>query len=311
MKLFRAEGVLDPEHLQQVVLAIAGAGSVGGDILANFPYQIGKYILADPDPLGPENIERHILGRTWVGKPKVAGLRRYLMNKGVRANTIVTWQGKAEEILDANPDITHLVIAIDDPVSRRDLHNWVAHHPQVSSLTIGVYPKGTGGHVIIIPAGSEPCGYCGELMMGFDDAFLAYQERNKVHDYGLTLNQVMNPEAPKAVPALHQAVEAISNMAAGVLIDMINGVDIEPQVMIRGNQWESVLRLPRGEKTNAVGRWILAQTEMGLVPQVRMELDKDDPHYMFLQIHQTVLSLALKRQKDCSYHAASSNLNDI
>ena len=54
---------------------LAGCGSVGGyAALAFARVGVGKLTLVDPDRMKPENIFRHVLGRSAVGKPKVNGL---------------------------------------------------------------------------------------------------------------------------------------------------------------------------------------------------------------------------------------------
>lgn len=296
MKLHRADGLLTDDLLQSVNLAIIGCGSVGSDIVANLPYNFGKVILVDPDTLGPENIERHVLGLNSVGKPKVIGLRDFLADKGVDPNSIIAIQDQAQNVL-ADLDITHVILAVDDPYARRLLHQIVTDR-KLNCLTIGIYPKGTAGHVIVVPGGSHPCGMCGEMLLGFDESAYA----PNVHDYGLGTAGDLAPKANVAIPALHAAVEAIANMAARVMLDMIRGEVIPPQIMIHANSaWEPVLALDQNRpEVEKLVNWLAVQRKLGLIGTMRLQAS--EPGTLVLQIRNTTISLSLERHNLCPFH---------
>src|SRR5882762_8442647 len=69
----------EAERLSQKHLAIIGCGS-GGSALAAIAARagIGIFTLVDPDVLALENVGRHMLSRSDVGKPKVLGVKHMI-----------------------------------------------------------------------------------------------------------------------------------------------------------------------------------------------------------------------------------------
>ncbi len=303
MKLHRVDGILPLDIVQGRKIIFLGAGSLGSLTLANLVYPWRQIVLIDGERLEMDNIERHLLGRSSVGLPKVEGLQKWLVDKDVNPDSIVAHQATAEEVLDEHTDADLLISAIDVPASRLFVNAWCKRH-NIPALYGGVYPKGVGGQVFVIPNADQVCCQCADLMMGTE----LRQERRQT-DYGLGIEQFFDG-APKAVPALHSAVGAIATQMALLAMDLLVGEEtVPPQVLIQTLTWEPVLILQPGETAGVVADFVLAQPDLNLLPSIRLR--KSDETGMQLQMKRGIVSLVLKRHENCPNHSVTVDLNNI
>src|SRR2546426_9770975 len=94
----------EAERLSHKHLAIVGCGS-GGSALAAMAARsgIGRFTLVDPDLLALENVGRHMLSRSHVGRPKVKGIKQLI--KEVNPKAQVEAVGRKFERLTRKPDL--------------------------------------------------------------------------------------------------------------------------------------------------------------------------------------------------------------
>jgi len=78
----RLKGILNPEAFRDLTLACFGLGSGGASVVLQLVGVGAKNcILVGPEKLEEENIIRHPLGYSYLGLPKVVGLRRAVLDR--------------------------------------------------------------------------------------------------------------------------------------------------------------------------------------------------------------------------------------
>lgn len=246
MKQYRAQGLLPSDAYDKVIIGL-GLGSAGAAFFTQIPYQFGKVVLADPGVLEIENIERHPLGKSYLGKNKAIAVGDFLVKeKGVPASTIVALPQKAEEVLPhfTGKKVDLVICGIDYKPACRYVNEWCSEN-NVPAVYIGVYPLGVGGEVIAIPTPREVCYLCAEEQRAAMVLAPSY-----AGNYGV------NPELlagsgtaddPKAVPALVNSVTAIVSemvpLAWRMLFPDKNNL-VVPQIRFRALEgWVEVARI--------------------------------------------------------------------
>src|SRR5687767_7652898 len=124
MELYRANGVLDIEKVKSTKIMVVGLGSLGSLAISNLIYPWKQVVLVEPEDLSIENIERHLLGKSKVGKSKAEGVKEYLIDKGMDSDTIVVHTCFVEDVLPLHTDTDIVVVAIDRPKSKLRINSW-------------------------------------------------------------------------------------------------------------------------------------------------------------------------------------------
>jgi tRNA A37 threonylcarbamoyladenosine dehydratase len=165
VKLHRAEGLLDVNAIAQRVLVVIGLGSLGSQVLSYLAYPWEQIWLVDPQALSIENIERHVLGISAVGQPKTAGMRDWLIDRGVNPARIKTMATGFAEALVEVPSEALVVASIDDHHARVALSGACGTW-DVPLVAGGIYPKGAGADIAVLPHPDVICYGCtGPLTM--------------------------------------------------------------------------------------------------------------------------------------------------
>lgn len=146
----------EAERLAEKHIAIVGCGS-GGSALAAMAVRagIGKFTLVDPDFLALENIGRHILSREDVGKPKVEGIKRTIIDVNPRAEVHVV-RGKFED-LEVKPD---LIVAATDSFACESAINDYSLRESVPVVYGGCWGEASAGEILYVVPGKTPCYEC-------------------------------------------------------------------------------------------------------------------------------------------------------
>src|SRR5258707_1382339 len=115
-------------------IAFVGTGSVGSTI-ADMATRtgVGKLTLIDPEVLAPENLCRHVLTSTSLGKPKVAALAEHLRAVNPEIDVVPihgTFQG-------AFPEKPDLIVSAADSFSCESHVNTYALDEGVKTVFVG------------------------------------------------------------------------------------------------------------------------------------------------------------------------------
>jgi molybdopterin/thiamine biosynthesis adenylyltransferase len=142
---------LFPKHV-----AFVGCGS-GGSAIALMAARagIGRFTLVDPDTLSLENLGRHMLSRSDLGMPKVAGLRSKILefNPRVQVNAI---HGKFQD-LEEKPD---LIVAGTDSFTCEAEVNSYALRADIPTIFCGCWGEASVGEILYVVPGKTPCYQC-------------------------------------------------------------------------------------------------------------------------------------------------------
>ncbi len=308
--LYRAQGVLDRTVVSMKKIACFGFGSLGsllgGDLLA---YDWGAILLADPQNLERENIERHLLGASEIGKPKVEGGKRWLVSHGVPADHILTHVGNAQDVLKWCEEADLIIVTIDSRRACRDINAWCVDHNK-PAIYGGVYPMGTGGQVIVVPNPKEACFACAEHMMGSDQ----FQDL-QAHDYGIDIARLADElgGAQNAIPALRWSISAIASDMADIALSILTGKGGEeaPHVLIHAHNWESILNLrAKSAGLTSVANFIAQMPKLKLLPNMKLRWLPGDGVYELLA-RRGVFSLKLERWSECPLHSSQMSASQI
>jgi hypothetical protein len=146
----------EAERLFRKHLAIIGCGS-GGSALADMSARsgVGKFTLIDPDVLALENVGRHVLSRSDVGKPKVLGVKRVIeeLNPQARVDAIY---GKFENLC-SKPD---LLIAATDSFACESAVNSYSLREDIPAVYAGCWGEARVGEILYVVPGKTPCYEC-------------------------------------------------------------------------------------------------------------------------------------------------------
>jgi molybdopterin/thiamine biosynthesis adenylyltransferase len=158
----RANGLIDPAHLQSRRVAVVGVGSGGSRVAAELG-RLGVSLLLIERPgerLQEHNLIRHLLDYRSLGKLKLAETARYLrfLNPSTRVKTsaldVVGQRDQCAQLLQRwKPDL--LAVCTDNEPSKHAI-NEVAVRLRLIQCGAGVYDGGIGGEVYW----SQPGGAC-------------------------------------------------------------------------------------------------------------------------------------------------------
>ena len=143
--------------LSQKHIAIAGCGSIGGEV-ADIAVRtgLGRVTLIDPDIVSPENIGRHVLTMHDVGQRKVDALASHLasINPELIVNPVY---GAFSGDLAETPD---LIISAVDSFQCESLINIYALRAKVPAVYAGVWGAASVGELYYVIPGKTPCYHC-------------------------------------------------------------------------------------------------------------------------------------------------------
>jgi len=146
----------EAERLSQKHLAVIGCGS-GGSALAAMAARsgVGRFTLVDPDVLALENVGRHMLSRTDVGKPKVLGLKHVIeeVNPSAEVEAIC---GKFDS-LARKPEV---LVAATDSFACESAINDYSLREGVPAVYGGCWGEASVGEILYVVPGRTPCYEC-------------------------------------------------------------------------------------------------------------------------------------------------------
>ena len=147
-------------------VAVIGCGAVGSHIAERLAMLgVGRLVLFDPDKLAPENIHRHVLGASDVGKAKVEALKNAL-NTRFPHISIATVQKNIQKAVQETPNTLDsfdlLVFATGEETLEREMTQILATRKPSIHAWLEAY--GVGYHVLcrgdISSPGCFNCLYC-------------------------------------------------------------------------------------------------------------------------------------------------------
>jgi molybdopterin/thiamine biosynthesis adenylyltransferase len=212
----RAEGLLDEVALKKTHIGFVGLGSGGSAGLDLLRYPFGRIDLIDPDKLAKENVVRHVLTARDVGRFKVEAMREAMIDRNISASTIFAHAARVEDVLHKIPKPDILVVGIDDPVSQAFVNSWCVENG-VFALYPGVYAKGVGGQIIVVPTPRDLCQQCAVVMMGMPAA----ERPTGPSNYGVDID-AQTEKKVKAIPCLSWAITSIATEVARYVVSLLN-----------------------------------------------------------------------------------------
>lgn len=302
MKFYRTGNLLPLEVVENTTVAILGLGSLGSLVASLVAYPWKKIILIDPEKLENDNVERHLLGYSSVGRYKVDAMKDWLIDRGLDAKRIETVTDMSLE-LEALSHADILIVSIDDPKSCYEV-NQVALNSNIPAIYGGIYPMGTGGQTVVIPTPGDFCYLCTEKMLGVFD----YKGKDPNGDYGVDPMALVNSVGKlTAVPSLKYSIAAVASDMASSVMDILQGV-AEPEILISAQTWEPIVNLRSSKDIASVTGLIMAMPELGLIPN--MKLMQNDKKYQ-LGIKKSKMSLKIKRWDACPAHGSNISADEI
>ncbi len=304
MQLYRTQGILDLSQVRQQKLLVLGLGSVGSLCVSNLAYPWRQIVLADPDTLEPENIERHLLGHDGnIGQPKVDGVKRWLVDRGMQEQNITAYHGNALDILDQHTDADLVLVAIDKRRVRDAINGWCYSH-RIPAMYGGVYPKAVGGHIMVIPDPHQACYLCAEHLMGGDT------QDSKEVNYAVDITQIKDESDMEAAVALRAPINAIATTMANLALDFLKGSTVESQVFIQVfAEWENIVMLPHQHPVvEASSHYAEQLKKTMLMPTEEVQIDGQ---WAVINRRNTTAQLSLYRWAKCPLHLARVELDQI
>ena len=219
----RVEALFDVRVLSAVKVFIAGCGSGGGSVALHLAMSgIRNFILLDRDTLGPENVIRHVCGRSFIGARKVDALADVLRDRNPKVNI-----DKIEADLMTVPNIETaikqsdvVVLATDNEPSRYKV-NEICVKNNIPFVVGRVFTRGIGGEVFAYRPQSGGCLACLESFLqrttyreGIKEIDLVSdEEREKL--YGMDIAEI------KDSPGLSIDISFIASLHARFVLDAV------------------------------------------------------------------------------------------
>lgn len=305
-QLYRTDGLLDLDQVKKQKLVFIGLGSLGSLTLENLAYPWREIVLIDPDTLERDNVERHLLSNRYVGKPKVQGVKDWLIDRGVSGKKITIHHGNAQENLFKHTDANLVVVSVDNLKAKFFVDNW-ARANNLPLLVGGIYPLGTGGHTVVLPNPNQICYGCAAHTLGEDD----YQGK-KDDNYGIPIDELLDSEGNMHhVPALRTSVSTIAADIATWALRLLKGASVTAQIFYHAIEWETVLTLnTSGIDTQAVTGYISRHSSLGLTPHMSLKMADGR---LRLNLYGGTMPVQLKKWANCPNHNGRSNnsISDI
>lgn len=219
----RIESLFDIELFADVQVFVAGCGSGGaGAALQLAMSGIRNFTLMDRDDLGPENVIRHVCGRSFIGKRKVDAVAEVLRDRNPNVSIatidadIMSYPGLASRI--AESDV--VVLATDNEPSRYVV-NEICVKSNIPFVVGRVFTRGIGGEVFAYRPPGGACLACLEAFLqrtrfreGIREIELvSEEEREKV--YGMEIPEI------KDSPGLVVDISFITSFHVRFVLDAI------------------------------------------------------------------------------------------
>ncbi len=285
--LYRAEGLLDLSRVVSMKIVLVGAGSLGSLIAENLCYPWREFVIIDPDRFGPENVERHLLGPGWCGKPKAAGVAKYMLQRGT--TRVLDIFAKAEKALDRHRDANLIIIATGGMDFPSWINQWNSDGLNIPLISGGIYPKGQGGELLVLPNPQLVCLACSEAQYPTD---ISGGGRT---NYGMEQHD-------QAIPGLRHVVSLIASLAANFALQIVHNGELESQLIRWVDNWGTVTMFSKGGGSikETLESWSFrSQSMFGSTPSVRAVREDG---YTKILAKETVFHLPVKRFARCSFH---------
>ena len=219
----RIEALFDIDLFADVNVLIAGCGSGGSSVALQLVMSgIRNFTLIDRDVLGPENVIRHVCGRSFIGRKKVDALADVLRDRNPNVNIalidadIMTHPGMASEIIKADV----VVLATDNEPTRFTINEMCVQN-HIPFVVGRVFTRGIGGEVFAYRPPTGGCLACLESLLqrtrfreGVKEIDLVSdEEREKV--YGMEISEI------KDSPGLAVDISFITSFHTRFVLDAI------------------------------------------------------------------------------------------
>jgi ThiF family len=219
----RIESLFDIKLFADVKVLVAGCGSGGASVALQLVMSgIRNFTLIDRDVLGPENVIRHVCGRSFIGKRKVDAVAEVLKDRNPNANIttidadIMNYPSIAAEVLKSDV----VVLATDNEPSRYTI-NEICVQNNIPFVVGRVFTRGIGGEVFSFRPPSGGCLACLEAFLqrttyreGVKEIDLVSdEEREKM--YGMEIAEI------KDSPGLAVDISFITSFHARFVLDAI------------------------------------------------------------------------------------------
>jgi molybdopterin/thiamine biosynthesis adenylyltransferase len=204
---------------------VAGCGAVGGfAALALARSGIGSVILVDPDILRPENVFRHVLGRSALGKGKATALKTEIEGKYPYVK-VDGHQCRVEDLVSSDEHIPNRFDALLLAVGNQGIEMWANRwiHEQglpFPAVFTWLEPYGIGGHALLTRLGQPGCYQCliapasSDTPLANRAAFARYGQIFARDDLGC---------GSQYVPYGALDAERTANLAVSLLLDALSG----------------------------------------------------------------------------------------
>jgi molybdopterin-synthase adenylyltransferase len=228
----RIESLFDLQLLTDTKILVAGCGSGGGNVALQLVMSgIRNFTLLDPDVLGPENVIRHVCGRSFVGRKKVDALAEVLADRNANVHVekmdadILSFTGIEKAIQNSDA----VVLATDNDPSRYRVNELCVQHG-IPFVVGRVFTRGIGGEVFSYRPKSGGCLACLESFLqrttfrqGIKEIDLvSEEEREKI--YGMEIAEI------KDSPGLAIDISFIASFHARFVLDaVIRGLPERPK----------------------------------------------------------------------------------
>jgi molybdopterin/thiamine biosynthesis adenylyltransferase len=194
----RIESLFDVQLFAEVKVLVAGCGSGGASVALQLVMSgIRNLTLMDRDTLGPENVIRHVCGRSFIGRKKTAAVAEVLRDRNPNLN-IKTIDADIMSHPDIESEIRKsdvVVLATDNEPSRYLINELCVRH-NVPFVVGRVFTRGIGGEVFAYRPEGGGCLACLESFLqrttfreGIKEIDLvSEEEREKV--YGMEIAEI-------------------------------------------------------------------------------------------------------------------------
>lgn len=306
MDLYRTEGVLNKGRVGSQKLMVLGCGSLGSLVVGNLVYPWRQIVLVDPNELKVENLERHLLNQQrWVGQPKVTALAEWLEGAGLDPATIVAYQGRAQAILADHTDADLLLVNLDRRGDIRDINAWCYEH-NVPAFYGGIYPKGSGGEIMVVTKPREACYNCGDYLNGSGTTTTEGEP-----NYAVDITRVVDNDLDiQAVPALRAPISQVASTMALFALEFLQAGELEAQIYRLGcAAWEPMGSFAPGKILDHFTQHLDVRQQMGLVRTMKLEEGVAGAQTLLLRYG--TMPLHLRQWSKCSLHSERVDASDI
>jgi hypothetical protein len=219
----RVESLFDVRLLAPVKVFVAGCGSGGGNVALQLVMSgIRNFMLLDRDVLGPENVIRHVCGRSFIGKKKVDALADVLRDRNPNVN-VETIEADLMSLPNIEAKLKQsdvVVLATDNEPSRYKV-NEICVHNNIPFVVGRVFTRGIGGEVFSYRPQSGGCLACLESFLqrtSYRDGIkeidlVSEEEREKL--YGMEISEI------KDSPGLSIDISFIASFHSRFVLDAI------------------------------------------------------------------------------------------